>query len=140
MKKILALICMTAFIFVGTAFSEPIEFPNGITVDVAPGWSYDGEGENILLVAEDESCVIAIFVSDAKGMTSEEAAKTMSKEHKGTEPKEFEDDSYEYSFRNETGANTRVFVGIEEGKLKVLSITGDHKDVEGIINSISEKK
>jgi hypothetical protein len=141
MKKIFVWVCIAALLFVGTAFSEPIDFPNGITVDVAPGWSYEGEGDSIMLLAEDESCAISIIVTNAGGITSsEEAAKTMSKEHNGTEPKEFDDDTYEYSFKNEADVITRVFVGIEEGKLKVLSITGEHKDVEGMINSISEKK
>jgi hypothetical protein len=140
MKKLLALACVASLICVGTAFSEPIEFPNGITVDVAPGWSYEGEGNSIMLLAEDESCSIAIVVSEAEGFTSEEAAKTMSIEHKGTEPKEIENNTYEYSFKNEKGVVTRVFVEVENGKLKVLSITGEHKDADGIIDSITENK
>jgi len=141
MKKVFVLICVAALFFVGTAFSEPIEFPNGIIVDVAPGWSYEGEGDSIILLSEDESCAIAIIVSKAGDLkSSKEAAKLLSKEHNGSEPEEIDDDTYEYSFINEAGINTRVFVGIEDGKLKVLSITGEHKDVDGMINSISEVK
>jgi len=141
MKRILVLICVATLFFVGTAFSEPIEFPNGIIVDVAPGWSYEGEGDSVILLAEDESCAIAIVISKAGDLkSSEEAAKLLSKEHNGTEPEEIDDDAYEYNFTNEAGINTRVFVGIEDGKLKVLSITGDHKDVDGMINSITEVK
>jgi|GEM_PF-2566114 len=141
MKKFFVLFCIAALLFAGTAFAEPIKFPNGITVDVAPGWSYEGEDDSIVLVAEDESCAIAIIVSDAEGLTSsEEAAKAMAEEHKGSELQKIDDDTYVYTFMNEAGVETRVFVGIEEGKLKVLSITGNHKDVEGIINSITETK
>ena len=141
MKKFFTLFCIASLLFAGTAFSEPIEFPNGITVDVAPGWSYEGEGDNIMLLAEDESCAIAIIVSDAQGMTSsEEIAKAMADEHNGSEVSKIDDDTYLYTFKNEAGVDTKVFVGIEEGKLKVLSITGDHKDVEDMISSITEKK
>jgi hypothetical protein len=141
MKKIFTLFCIATLLFVGTAFSEPIEFPNGIIVDVAPGWSYEGEEDRILLVAEDESCAIAIIVSDAKGITSiEEAAKTMSEELKGSEPTKIGDDTYLYSFLNEAGVETKVFVGLEDEKLKILSITGEHKDVEDMVISITEKK
>jgi hypothetical protein len=141
MKRIIVLTCMIAILFVGTALSEPIEFPNGIIVDVAPGWSYEGEGDSIILLSEDESCAIAIVITEAGELkTSEEAAKLLSKEHNGSEPEKIDDDAYEYSFKNETGVNTRVFVGIEDGRLKVLSITGNHKDVEGMIDSITEKK
>ncbi|MCL1875126.1 MAG: hypothetical protein FWF87_02555 [Synergistaceae bacterium] len=139
MKKILILACLSAFIFVGAAFSEPIEFPNGITVDVAPGWLYEGEGDSAILTAEDKSCTIAIVISKVEGLTSEEAAKVMSKEHNGSEPQKLDEDSYIYSFQNENGIDTNVILGVENGKLKVLSITGDHKDVEGIIDSITEK-
>ena len=139
MKKIITLACLGVLFFVGTAFSEPIEFPNGITVDVAPGWSYEGEGESIILIAEDKSCTIAIVVSDAEGLTSEEAAKLMSKEHNGSEPQKLDEYSYVYGFKNENDIDTNVILGVENGKLKVLSITGDHKDVEAIIDSIIEK-
>lgn len=139
MKKILILVCLGALVFIGTAFSEPIEFPNGITVDVAPGWSYEGEGDSIMLIAEDRSCAITIVISNAEGLTSEEAAKVMSKEHNGSEPQKLDEDSYVYGFKNENGLDTHVILGVENGKLKVLSITGDHKDVEGIIDSITEK-
>ena len=140
MKKFLTLFCIATLFFAGTAFSEPIEFPNGITVDVAPGWSYEGEEDTVVLTAEGGSCVIAIIVSDAQGITSsEEAAKVMSQEHEGSEIEKVDDDTYLYTFMNEAGIETRVFVGVEDGKLKVLSITGDHKDVEGMIDSITEK-
>jgi len=139
MKKMFVLACLAVFVFVGTAFSEPIDFPNGLTIDVAPGWSYEAEDERIILIAEDNSCAISIIVSEVEGVTSLEAANEMAKEHQGTEPAKIDDNTYEYSFIDEKGSSTKVFVEVENGKLKVLSITGDHKDVEDIIDSIKER-
>ncbi|MCL1941271.1 MAG: hypothetical protein FWG09_04950 [Synergistaceae bacterium] len=140
MKKIFALVCAAAFIFAGTvcASAEVIKFPNGLTIDVAPGWSYESNETNIVLVAGDESCAIAIIVADAEGMTSKEAAETLSKEHKGSAPQKIDETSYVYTFENEHGVGTTVIVGVEDGKLKVLSVTGQHDDADGIINSIKE--
>ena len=97
MKKIFVLVFMAAIIFAGTvcASAEPIKFPNGITVDVATGWSYEGEGDNIILIADDESCVIGIIVADPEGMKSgEEAAEALSNQHKGTKPEKINDGSW----------------------------------------------
>ena len=139
MKKFFALVCAAALLFaLGTAFAEPIKFPNGLTVDVAPGWFYEGEDDNIVLIAEDQSCAITITVVAAEGVTGRDAAFGMSKEHGGSEPQEIGEDFYFYSFQNENGVECRVFVGAEDGKLKVISITGDHQDVEDILNSIEE--
>ena len=137
MKRILILVCISALLFAGTAFAEPIKFPNGLTVDVAPGWSYEGEGDEIVLVAEDGSCAIGIIVTSAQGISSgKDAAIAMSQEHGGSEPQEIEEDTYFYTFLNEHGIESKVFVGIDEGKLNVISITGDHRDVDSILASI----
>lgn len=139
MRKILVLVCAVTLIFAGTAFAEPIEFPNGLTIDVAPGWSYEGEGNDTILTAEDESCVIFITIADAEGVSAKDAAEAMSKEHGGSEPVQVDDETYLYVFNNQHGVECKVFVGIDNGKLKVLSIFGDHKDVESILDSIVER-
>ena len=138
MKKTLVLVFAAALLFAVTAFAEPVKFPNGLTIDVAPGWSYEGEGEGITLIAEDESCVIFISVSDAEGASSKDVAEAMSREHGGSKPQQIDEDIYLYTFNNEHGADCRVFTGVDNGKIKIVLIAGDHKDVEDMINSIEE--
>jgi len=139
MKKIFVLVCALSLFFAGTAFTEPIEFPNGLTIDIAPGWSYEGEGDSIALTAEDKTCAVYITVTDAGDVSGKDTAIAMSKEHDGSKPQQLDEDTYFYVFENERGNNTRVYVGVEDGKLKILSITGDHKDVDEMISTITEK-
>ena len=139
MKKFFALVCVAAFVFGGAAFAEPIKFPNGLTIDVAPGWSYEGIDDSVILFSENMSCAIYITVIDAEGMSAKDAAAAMSQGINGSEPQEVEEGTYFYTFMNEHGVESRVFAGVERGKLKVVSITGDHPDVDDIINSIIEE-
>jgi len=138
MRKIFILVCLIAFVFAGTAFAEPIKFPNGLTIDVAPGWSYEGKDEEITLIAEDQSCAIYISITDANGASGKDIAAAMSKSHGGSVPQLIDDEIYFYTFNNEQNVECKVFSGVDNGKLKVVLIAGDHKDVEDIINSIEE--
>ena len=140
MKKIFVLVCALSFIFAVTAFAEPIKFPNGLTIDVAPGWSYEGEGDTIALTAEDKTCAIYITVTEAGNLSGKDTAEIMSKEHDGSKPQQLDEDTYFYVFGNDNGVNTRVYVGVEDGKLKILSITGEHKDIDEMMSSITEGK
>ena len=136
MKRIFVLVCAVAFLFAGAAFGEPIRFPNGLTVDVAPGWSYEGTDEEIILTAEDNSCVIFITVADADGLSGREIATAMSEEHGGSEPQQIYNDTYFYTFINEHGVECKVFAGVEDGRIKVVLIAGDHNDIEDMLASI----
>lgn len=135
MKKFLSVVFV--LLMVVSASAEVISFPSAkVTIDVAAGWEYSDDGKGTaILVAGDKSASISFTKVPAEGLTLDQWATELSKQHKGTTPTKAGDSAMTYTFN---GGKTTVIVGISDGSAGILSVTGEHADIGDMVNSIED--
>jgi hypothetical protein len=109
-----------------------------VSVNVPSGWEVqeDRESNTVGLVAEDESAAITLSAYEDIGMSLKEFAEGAAEELEGETPKKQPNGTYVFDCENENGVTTHVLVSGSEKFAAIISVTGEHKDIDGIIKSI----
>ena len=120
------------------AFAVTKEFGR-FTIDVPDGWSASDEGNGTTsIMAEDKSAALTVTINDLKGATLGEVAEQMSNALGGTKPDVDADGDYSFDFSSGGVASRAVMTG-DNREYMMLSITGQHEELAGILNSIEIK-
>jgi hypothetical protein len=146
MKKafVLSAVILAAVLLMAAAFSVPasakvmkFDFIR-VSVNVPSGWEVQEDRENntVGLVAEDESAAITLSAYEDIGMSLKEFAEQAAEELEGETPKKQPNGTYVFDCENENDVTTHVVVSGSEKFAAIISVTGEHEDVDGIIGSI----
>jgi hypothetical protein len=108
------------------------------SVDVPNGWTVEEDRENytVGLTAPDASAAVSLSGFEDAGMSLEEAAEQMSEEMNGTKPERKSGNSFAFTYENENGIAGRASVSGDEKFMVVITVTGEHGDVDKIIDSL----
>jgi hypothetical protein len=142
MKKILILcsaVLLMAATFAVPASAKVMKFDFiRVSVNVPSGWEVkeDRENNTVGLVAEDESAAITLSAYEDIGMSLKEFAEGAAEELEGDTPKKQPNGTYAFDCENENGVPTHVSVSGSEKFAAIISVTGEHEDIGGIIGSI----
>ena len=131
--------CLLSLALCLPALAEMKEFAK-FKIDVPAGWTTEVDGDTVGIIAPDKSAAISVTVAASEGATPEAIAKDLSEAFKGSAP-EKSDDVYVFTFKNESGVDSvGVVAGLGDGKqVAVVTITGEHADVEKIVGSLEKK-
>ena len=131
--------CLLSLALCLPALAEMKDFGK-FKIEVPAGWTTAVDGDTVGITAPDKSASISVTVAASDGATPEAIAKELSAAFKGSAPTK-DDDAYVFTFKNENGVDSvGVVGGLGDGKqVAVVTITGEHADVEKILNSLEEK-
>ena len=119
------------------AFAAVQDFKD-FTVDVPDDWTATQDGTTVGIVANDKSAAVSITVDKREGMEAKDLAAAFSQKLKGSEPV-LEDDVYTFTFKNDSGVESKAILNTEDDKYLMLVITGQNPKLEALIDSIQEK-
>ena len=136
-KRIGVLSVLAALVFSAAAFAAVQDF-NDFTVDVPDDWTATQDGTTVGIVANDKSAAVSITVDKREGMEAKDLAAAFSQKLKGSEPV-LEDDVYSFTFKNDSGVESKAILSTEGDKYLLLVITGQNPKLEALIDSIQGK-
>jgi uncharacterized membrane protein len=142
MKKVFALLLalsMVVMCLAGAASAKVRKFDFiKCSVDVPNGWDVEEDEENytVTLTAPDESA-ITLSAIEGEGVALKDAAQQLSEQLNGTTP-EANGDVYTFSIDNGNGVISNVVVSGDEEFIVFVTVTGEHEDIAGVIESIEE--
>ena len=117
-----------------SAFAAKQTFEH-FSIDVPAGWTATQQEATVAIAANDKSASVSITVASLQGMAIGDFAAAISSSYKGSEP-EAEDDVYQFTFQLGEVESTAILTEYEEGTYALIVITGEHPQVEEIINSM----
>ena len=136
-KRIGVLSVLAALVFSAAAFAAVQDFKD-FTVDVPDDWTATQNGTTVGIVANDKSAAVSITVDKREGMEAKDLAAAFAQKLKGSEPV-LEDDVYTFTFKNDSGVESKAILNTEDDKYLMLVITGQNPKLEALIDSIQEK-
>jgi len=119
------------------AMAEVKDFDK-FTALVPAGWTTDKDDDTVVFMGPDNSAVITVTVVQNDGTALEELAKQAAADLKGTAP-EKDDDGYMFTFKNDNGVDGFAVVTGDDKHVALITVTGEHADVEKILGSIEDK-
>ena len=109
-----------------------------LSIDVPAGWQVHEGDNSVTFTAPDESAALSIIWGEMGGRTLGNIAGDLSETLAGSAPEEDEDGAFTFTFTDEAGLDSNVFVtGDGEGYV-VFLVHGDHPQMEALFNSIDE--
>ena len=96
------------------------------------------DGTTVVVVANDKSAALSITMDKREGMEAKDLAAAFAQKLKGSEPV-LEDDVYTFTFKNDSGVESKAILNTEDDKYLMLVITGQNPKLEALIDSIQEK-
>ena len=129
-KRIGVLSVLAVLVFSAAAFAAVQDFKD-FTVDVPDDWTATQNGTTVGIVANDNSAAVSITVD-------KDLAAAFAQKLKGSEPV-LEDDVYTFTFKNDSGVESKAILNTEDDKYLMLVITGQNPKLEALIDSIQEK-
>ena len=124
-------------VFSAAAFAAVQDFKD-FTVDVPDDWTATQNGTTVGIVANDNSAAVSITMDKREGMEAKDLAAAFAQKLKGSEPV-LEDDVYTFTFKNDSGVESKAILNTEDDKYLMLVITGQNPKLEALIDSIQEK-
>lgn len=128
---------LAALVFSAAAFAAVQDFKD-FTVDVPDDWTATQDGTTVAVVANDKSAALSITMDKREGMEAKDLAAAFAQKLKGSEPV-LEDDVYTFTFKNDSGVESKAILNTEDDKYLMLVITGQNPKLEALIDSIQEK-
>lgn len=105
------------------------------SIDLPADWTFDTEGDTVILVAKDASCAVTVTAAPQGGMTLEELAGVFAKEFQGDPPTRTAE-GFTFFFPNANGLVSRARIR-EENNMYILTVsTGEHPALEVMLASI----
>ncbi len=108
------------------------------TLDVPEGWTTQEDGGVVALYAPGNAAAISIVMESADGVAAADIAKVMSGQLNGTPPVA-ENAGYSFTFKNAQGVASTSRVFVENNEFIMVTVTGEHPQAAGILQSIKEK-
>ena len=136
-KRIGVLSVLAVLVFSAAAFAAVQDFKD-FTVDVPDDWTATQNGTTVGIVANDNSAAVSVTVDKRDGMEAKDLAAAFAQKLKGSEPV-LEDDVYTFTFKNDSGVESRAILNTEDDKYLLLVITGQNPKLEALIDSIQGK-
>lgn len=128
---------LAVLVFSAAAFAAVQDFKD-FTVDVPDDWTATQNGTTVGIVANDNSAAVSVTVDKRDGMEAKDLAAAFAQKLKGSEPV-LEDDVYTFTFKNDSGVESRAILNTEDDKYLLLVITGQNPKLEALIDSIQGK-
>ncbi len=136
-KRIGVLSVLAVLVFSAAAFAAVQDFKD-FTVDVPDDWTATQDGTTVAVVANDKSAALSITMDKREGMEAKDLAAAFAQKLKGSEPV-LEDDVYTFTFKNDSGVESKAILNTEDDKYLMLVITGQNPKLEALIDSIQGK-
>jgi hypothetical protein len=108
------------------------------TVEVPGGWKAQEKGATVVLSAPDDSAVVTVTLDKAGGISLKETASAFARELDGSEPR-LEAGVYRFNYKDGQGVDSVMLISGEGNSFTAVGITGDHPEVEKIIDSLEAK-
>lgn len=109
------------------------------SVDVPQGWQATEDGEVVSLLAPGNAAAVSIAVDSAEGMNTENLAKTMATQLKGSSPVAVDAGGFAFAFKNQSGVESKSTVFVNNNKFVMITVTGSHADIPQILKTIKDK-
>jgi len=109
------------------------------SVDVPQGWEAAEDGEVVSILAPGHVAAISVAVDSAEGMTTENLAKTMATQLKGSTPVAVDAGGYAFTFKSQNGVDSKSTLFVNNNQYVMITVTGSHPDVPKILQSIKDK-
>lgn len=140
MNKLVSLVFAGCFVLaMATASFANVQSFSHFTVDVPQGWEAAEDGEVVSILAPGHTAAVSIAVDSAEGMTTENLAKTMATQLKGSTPVAANGGGYAFTFKNQNGVESKSTLFVNNNQYVLITVTGSHPDVPHILQSIKDK-
>lgn len=140
MNKFTSVVWSLCFVLsMATASFANVQSFKHFSVDVPQGWEAAEDGEVVSMLAPGHAAAVSIAVDSAEGMTTENLAKTMSTQLKGSTPVAVESGGYAFTFKNQSGVESKSTLFVNNNQYVMITVTGNHPDVPKILQSIKDK-
>ena len=138
MKKLVSLLAVSLlFCFCLSAQAATKEYAK-FKLNVPDGWTETAHGDmGAEFVAPDKSAKFGVAIIPLNGKSVEELANEAAKAANATLEKDADGD-YMFTY-TEDGKEGIAIVSEGDGEIVVMSILGEHADLEGMIESLEEK-
>jgi len=118
----------------GAAWAAPKAFSK-YTLDIPEGWAAHEDGNVVAIYGPYNTAAISIVLDTADGMTALSIAEAMSGQLRGSRPRPTPD-GYVFTFQNHNGVDSISRISVAGGAFVMVTVTGDHPQAAGILNSI----
>ena len=140
MRKIGAVILGCGLVLsMATASLAAVRSFSHFSVDVPQGWEAAEDGEVVSLLAPGHVAAISVAVDGAEGMTTENLAKAMATQLKGSAPVAVDAGGYAFTFKNQNGVESKSTLFVNNNQYVMITVTGSHPDIQGILKTIKDK-
>jgi len=109
------------------------------SVDVPQGWEASEDGEVVSMLAPGHAAAVSIAVDSAEGMTTENLTKEMAAQLKGSSPVAVDAGGYAFTFKNQSGVESKSTVFVNNNQYVMITVTGSHPDIPHILQTIKDK-
>jgi hypothetical protein len=138
-KALSMLFCLCLALSTATAAFANMQSFKHFTVDVPQGWDAAEDGEVVSILAPGHTAAISIAVDSAEGMTTENLAKAMSTQLKGSAPVAADAGGFAFTFKNQSGVESKSTLFVNNNQYVMITVTGSHPDVPRILQSLKDK-
>lgn len=140
MKKVASIMFGVSLVLsMATAALANVQSFKHFSIDVPQGWEAAEDGEVVSILAPGHTAAVSIAVDSAEGMTTENLAKAMSTQLKGSTPVAADAGGYAFTFKNQSGVESKSTLFVNNNQYVMITVTGSHPDVPKILQSIKDK-
>ncbi|MEF3697296.1 hypothetical protein [Desulfolutivibrio sp.] len=134
LKQLMAFLAAMAILAAGVSYAAPQAFSK-YALDIPEGWTFHEDGNVVAIFGPHNVAAISIVMDTADGMTARSIAEAMSGPLQGTTPRPTHD-GYVFTFQNDQGVDSFSRISVANGIFVMVTVTGDHPQVAGILGSI----
>lgn len=135
MGRLMAFLAAVAIVAAaGAACAAPQVFSK-YTLDIPVGWTAHEDGNVVAIFGPHNVAAISIVMDTADGMTARSIADAMSGQLQGTTPRPIPN-GYVFTFQNDQGVDSISRISVAGDAFVMVTVTGDHPQVAGILGSI----
>ena len=120
--------------------AEVKDFGN-FTGNVPAGWTTFKNNDTgvVGIIAPDKSAAVSIYLDKNPAENIEELAKQFFAALKGSDLKKVQDNTFRFTFKNESGVESKCAISGDSELFCMVTVTGNHPEVENIVNSLQPK-